>query len=289
MPRLSSLTDLAEVQKKRIMSLHEPLQVIPSAARATTTLQSRAPGKVIVVLPAYNEGPNLGSLFSGIDACMGGAKLPYEVVLVDDGSSDITADVLDECGRKYPLTVLQHPQNCGLAETFRDGLLEALRRAEDTDAIVTMDADGTHIPRVILEMMALIEGGCDVVVASRFRPGATVCGVPAYRQGLSVGASWLCRMLFPTHGIRDFTCGYRAIRASVLKKALRKYGQQQLFDAHGFSCTMDLLLKLRGMKIVFGETPINLRYDLKEGKSKMHVSSTILVTLALMFRRRMGF
>jgi hypothetical protein len=48
------------------------------------------------------------------------------------------------------------------------------------------------------------------------------------------------------------------------------------------------LLKLRGMRIVFGETPINLRYDLKEGKSKMHVSSTILHTLALMLRRRMG-
>src|ERR1700678_1030395 len=185
MPRLSSLTNLAEVQEKRTMSL---LQVIPRAAGAPTTLGSRAPGKVIVVLPSYNEGPNLGSLFSGIDACMGDAKLCYEVVLVDDGSSDITADVLGESSRKYPLTVLQHPRNCGLAETFRDGLLEALRRAEDTDAIVTMDADGTHIPSVILEMMTLIEGGCDVVVASRFRPGATVCGVPAYGQGLSVGA-----------------------------------------------------------------------------------------------------
>jgi dolichol-phosphate mannosyltransferase len=219
---------------------------------------------------------------------MGNARLCYEVVLVDDGSSDITADVLGECRRKYALTVVQHQRNRGLAETIRDGLLEALRRAEDADVIVTMDADGTHIPSVILEMMTLIEGGCDVVVASRFRPGATVCGVPFYRQVLSVGASWLCRVLFPTRGVRDFTCGYRAVRASVLQQALRKYGEQ-LFDAQGFSCTMDLLLKLRRMKIVFGETPINLRYDLKEGKSKMHVSSTILRTLALMLRRRVGF
>ena len=52
---------------------------------------------------------------------------------------------------------------------------------------------------------------------------------------------------------------------------------------------MDLLLKLRRMKIVFGETPINLRYDLKEGESKMHISSTIQRTLVLMLRRRMGF
>ena len=127
-----------------------------------------------------------------------------------------------------------------------------------------------------------------MVVASRFRPGATVRGVPFYRQALSVVASWLCRVLFPTHGVRDFTCGYRAFRASALKQALRKYGDQ-LFDAEGFSCTMDLLLKLRRMKIVFGETPINLRYDLKAGESKMHVGSTILRTLSLMFRRRLGF
>jgi len=270
------------------MSLHDSLQVIPSAAEVTATPGSLALGKVIVVLPSYNEGPNLGPLFASIDSCLGNARLSYEVVLVDDGSSDITPDVLGECKRKYPLTVVQHQRNRGLAETIRDGLLEALRRSEDTDVIVTMDADGTHIPSVMLEMMTLIEGGCDVVVASRFRPGATVRGVPAYRQVLSVGASWLCRVLFPTRRVRDFTCGYRAIRASALKQALQKYGDQ-LFDAQGFSCTMDLLLKLRRMKIVFEETPINLRYDLKKGESKMHVSSTILRTLSLIVRRRLGF
>ena len=270
------------------MSLHDSLQVISSAAGATATPGTHAQSKVIAVLPSYDEGPNLGPLLASIHASMDNARLCYEVVLVDDGSSDITADVLGECRRKYPLTVVQHQRNRGLAETIRDGLLEALRRAEDVDVIVTMDADGTHIPSVIWEMMTLIDGGCDVVVASRFRPGATVRGVPFYRQVLSVGASWLCRALFPTRGIRDFTCGYRAIRASVLQQALQKYGDQ-LFDAEGFSCTMDLLLKLRRMKIVFGETPINLRYDLKEGESKMHVGSTILRTLGLMLRRRLGF
>jgi dolichol-phosphate mannosyltransferase len=274
--------------EKLTMSLNDSLQVIPGATGATTILEIRSQCKVIVVLPSYNEGPNLGPLFSGIHASLGDAQLRYEVVLVDDGSSDTTPDVLDECTPKYPLIVVQHQRNRGLAETIRDGLLEALRRAEDGDVIVTMDADGTHIPSVILKMMKLIEDGCDVVVASRFRPGATVRGVPVYRQILSVGASWMCRIVFPTRGIRDFTCGYRAIRASVLQQALQKFGEQ-LFDAQGFSCTMDLLLKLRRMKIVFAETPINLRYDLKEGKSKMHVSSTILRTLSLMFRRRMGF
>lgn len=270
------------------MSSHDTLQVMPSASTATATLAVQAQGRVIVVLPSYNEGPNLAPLFSATQASMSDAGLPYEVVLVDDGSSDITAAVLAESRLKYPLTVVQHQRNRGLAETIRDGFLEALRRAEEADVIVTMDADGTHLPSIIPAMMKLIDGGCDVVVASRFRPGASVRGVPFYRQVLSVGASWLCRVVFPTRGIRDFTCGYRVIRAQVLRQALQRYGDQ-LFDAQGFACTMDLLLKLRRMNIVFGETPINLRYDLKKGASKMHVSATIMRTLAMMFRRRMGW
>jgi dolichol-phosphate mannosyltransferase len=270
------------------MSSHGSLEVMPSTTEARAIGGKRAQGKIFVVLPSYNEGPNLGPLFAGIDNTLRNAGLSYEFVLVDDGSSDITADVLAESIQKFPLAVVQHQRNRGLAETMRDGLLEALRRSKDVDVIVTMDADGTHIPTAILEMMKLIEGGCDVVVASRFRAGAAVRGVPGYRQVLSVGASWMCRILFPTRGIRDFTCGYRAIRATALHEALQKYGDR-LFDAQGFSCTMDLLLKLRRMKVVFGETPIDLRYDLKEGESKMHVGSTILRTLSLIVRRRLGF
>jgi dolichol-phosphate mannosyltransferase len=216
------------------------------------------------------------------------ASLPYEVVLVDDGSSDGTLEVLHECKQKYPLTIVRHERNCGLAATIRDGLLEALRRAADADVVVTMDADGTHPPDLILRMMEMIHTGCDVVVASRFQPGATVYGVPFHRRILSLGASHLCRTLFPTQGVRDFTCGYRAFRASLLQEALRKYGDH-LFDAEGFCCTLDLLLKLRRLKAVFEETPITLRYDLKAGKSKMHVGQTIFGTLVLLVRRRMGF
>ena len=81
------------------MSLNDSPQLIPSAAGEPSG-GSRAQGKVIVVLPSYNEGPNLGPLFAGIHTCMGNAQLGYEVVLVDDGSSDITAEVLgcNACG-----------------------------------------------------------------------------------------------------------------------------------------------------------------------------------------------
>jgi len=270
------------------MSLPKSLDKSSTVVAPMTNVTSPVKYKVIVVLPAYNEGPNLGLLLSDINHAVISAGLTYEVVLVDDGSSDQTMEVLQECTRKYPLTVVRHIRNCGLAQTVRDGLIEASRRAGAADIVVTMDADGTHIPNLVVKMTELIEGGCDVVVASRFRPGATISGVPLYRQALSVAASHLCRILFPTEGVRDFTCGYRAFRASVLLDASRVYGER-LYDAEGFSCTMDLLLKLRRLKIVFAETPIDLRYDLKAGKSKMRVASTIVATLALLVRRRLGF
>ena len=276
----------ATFRRNPIMSSRNSLQ-ISSAPGPAASLASPATHKVYVVLPSYNEGPNLGPLLASVHQSMAGAGLSYEVVLVDDGSSDSTMEVLESCREKYPLTVVRHKQNCGLAQTVKDGFLEAMRRASGTGVIVTMDADGTHLPSAILNMTKLIDSGSDVVVASRFRPGASVRGVPAYRQALSVAASYLCRVLFPTRGVRDFTCGYRAFRSAVLSDALRKYGDK-LFDAEGFSCTMDLLLKLRRMKIVFAETPIDLRYDLKEGESKMRVGSTIVVTLRLLVRRRLG-
>ncbi len=102
MPRLSFLMNSAAVREERTMTLTNPLQVIPSAAGATATPGSLAQGKVIVVLPSYNEGPNLGPLLAGIDASMGNAGLCYEVVLVDDGSSDITADVLERMQTEIP-------------------------------------------------------------------------------------------------------------------------------------------------------------------------------------------
>ncbi len=95
------------------------------------------------------------------------------------------------------------------------------------------------------------------------------------------------RSAFPTPGVRDFTCGYRAYRASVLKAAVRRY-RQEFIDEEGFQCMVDILLKLRRMNLRFDEVPLVLRYDLKAGKSKMKVARTIFKTLVLLVKRRFG-
>lgn len=115
--------------------------------------------------------------------------------------------------------------NLGLGATIRDGLVAAAESAGDRDIIVTMDADDTHAPGLILRMVRMISEGHDVVIASRYRPGSRSVGVPFFRQALSYCGSWLFRIVFPIRGVKDFTCGYRAYRARVVRDALARYGR----------------------------------------------------------------
>jgi len=246
-----------------------------------------APARVIVILPAYNEEENLPRLLQRIDQACFEAGIAYETIVVDDGSSDRTAKVARSFAKHMPVHVVAHERNQGLGAAIRDGLRAAARRAGDHDIVVVMDADNSHTPGLILSMTRSIQEGADVVIASRFREGAYVRGVPFCRQLLSLGARILMQIVFPTKGVRDYTCGYRAYRSAILKEAFRRYGEG-FVNQEGFQCMVDVLLKLRSMDAVFREVPLILRYDLKAGSSKMRVFRTIRNTLRLLFRRRLG-
>jgi dolichol-phosphate mannosyltransferase len=241
---------------------------------------------VIVTLPAYNEEPSLRALLEALRESMREQRLAYRVILVNDGSGDGTAAVADELAARVPLERIDHAENRGLGEAVRSGLLRAVQMADDDDIVVTMDADNTHTPALIASMVQGIRDGSDVVIASRFRPGARSLGVPLYRRLLSRAASWTFRLSFPTRGVRDFTSGYRAYRAGLLARAFERYGAQ-LFAERGFSCTVDILLKLRALGAHMREVPLVLRYDLKYGVSKMFVMRTIRETLRLLVARRL--
>lgn len=243
--------------------------------------------KVYVVLPAYNEEARIGKLLDAIDEAMCEAELSYQIILVEDGSDDNTAAVVKERYDRMPIHMVQHETNRGLGVTIRDGLYTAVEMAEARDIIITMDADDTHLPGLILRMVRMVCEGHDVVIASRYQPGARTIGVPLLRRFLSYAASVLFRICYPTLGVKDFTCGYRAYRAEVIKIAISKYGEGFL-DQEGFQCMVDILLKLSKMNVVFGEVPIILRYDLKEGQSKMNLTSTSRKTILLLLKRRFG-
>jgi dolichol-phosphate mannosyltransferase len=241
------------------------------------------PRTLFIVLPAYDEAAGLPNLLSRLRDVMPAGAADYRVIVVDDGSRDATPQVAARFAASMPLTLIRHPINRGLGAALSDGFDSALARAADTDIIVTMDADDTHPPAAIAPMVAMIDRGCDVVIASRYRAGARVVGVPARRRLLSRGASWLLRLTLPTRGVRDFTCGFRAYRAAALRRALGPPGSA-LSAGDGFQCTVDILVRLRPLGLAFGEVPLQLRYDRKRGPSKIAVGRTTWNTLRLLAR-----
>jgi dolichol-phosphate mannosyltransferase len=243
--------------------------------------------KVIIVLPAYNEAPTLARLLDHIGESMDDARLKYHVVLVDDGSADATAAIAQEYSRNMSMTMLRHEANQGLGATLRDGLVVAIRLAADHDIIITMDADDTHSPGLILRMVEMVREGFDVVIASRYQKGSRIVGVPFHRRFLSRGASLLFRCIMPIKGVKDYTCGYRAYRADAVKHVLIEYGDEFL-ARDGFECMVDILLKLGKMGLIIGEAPFILRYDWKEGQTMMNLSRTIRRSLFLLLKRRFG-
>ncbi len=266
---------------------------ITAEAAPSTTLDSTRdsirfrPAKVLMALPAYNEQESLPELLERIGEAFADSRLDYEVVIVDDGSRDDTAKIATQMSRQMPIHLVRHTVNQGLGITIRDALREAADRAGERDIIVTMDADNTHPPGLINRMVQSVHEGCDCVIASRFQPGSRVVGVPVERYFLSYGARALFTLLFPTRGVRDYTSGYRAYRASVIRDGFDRYGDNFVGET-GFSCMADILLKLRKMGCVFGESPLRLRYDQKGGDSKMQVFHTIWLTLKMLGRHRVN-
>src|SRR5207249_10318972 len=106
-----------------------------------------------------------------------------------------------------PIEVERHEVNQGLGATIRDGLRVAVSLARDDDVIVVMDADNTHTPGLIRNMVRAVPEGADVVVASRYRPGSYVRGVPLEPNVLSFGGRLLFQPPVPIAGLRDDTCG----------------------------------------------------------------------------------
>jgi dolichol-phosphate mannosyltransferase len=243
-----------------------------------------------VVLPAFNESEALPRLLARFaELCRVHRELELRVIVVDDGSRDGTAEAARAASGDLRLKLLTHETNQGLGFTLRDGLAAALSEAGDDDVIVTMDADDTHPVELIPVMVEALQHGADVVIASRFRPGARVLGVSPTRQLLSGAAAVLVALVFPTRGIRDFTCGFRAYQKAVLARARDRFGTE-FIAATGFQVQCDILLKLRALSpsVRFAEVPLVLRYDRKSGASKMKVARTVFATLLLLVTRRLG-
>jgi len=240
---------------------------------------------IYVVFPAYNEGDAVPRLIRRIATTLDLHDLPHRVIVVDDASTDGTWHSVRILEHTHALTVLRNDENQGYGGALEKGLLNALARANDRDLIVTMDGDDTHPPELIPGMLAAVEQGATVVIASRYAPGAVTLGYSARRRLASRVGNLLYRLTAHLDDVSDYTNGYRAYPAGFLAAALRARSGR-LFEARDFSAATELLLNLAelpGARV--RELAFTYRYDRKSAASKLRLRATARRHLRLLSSR----
>jgi dolichol-phosphate mannosyltransferase len=166
---------------------------------------------VWVTVPTLDEVENIVQLVQGVRAAVPDAH----ILVVDDGSADGTAEKAEALGAEIGgLEVLRRPHKMGLGSAYRAG--HAIGIARGYDVMVQIDADLSHDPAALPDLLAAVENGADLAIGSRYVPGGSVPNWPKRRLWLSV---WGNRYAGAVLGlrVRDTTAGYRAYRAPILR------------------------------------------------------------------------
>jgi len=239
---------------------------------------------LFILLPAYNEQKSIPPLFQRFHFLQNVSNIDIHLILVDDGSTDTTAQAALEQSQLLGLSLklVQHSKNAGLGQAIKTGFITFLEVSQEGDFLATMDCDNTQPPELLMKMYeTTVAGGYDIAIASRYQKGSKVVGLSALRLLMSYGASWLFRIAVPISGVKDYTSGYRIYNRFLLIN-LFEYYRNNLFTEKGFACMVDLLLKAKIFKPKVIEVPMVLRYDQKPSPSKMKVVKTVAQTLKLL-------
>lgn len=216
------------------------------------------PIDTFVIVPTYNEADNLDELLDQLLA------LPARIgaVVVDDNSPDGTGDMADRWALQYPerVFVVHRPAKLGLGTAYIAGFQKAIHEL-DAERILTMDADFSHNPRYIPDMLAMSRVK-HVVIGSRYVPGGGAINCTRKRILLSVIANFIARALLGLKA-RDATAGFRLYRREVLLSI----PLDEIFSSgYSFLVEMLFLCQRRGWQI--GEVPIIFE-DRRKGKTKI--------------------
>jgi len=213
--------------------------------------------RISAVVPTYNEAENLPHLVSALFAL----PLDLSVLVVDDNSPDGSGKVADDLSRSDPrLSVIHRRAKIGLRSAYLTGIGYVL--GQGTDAVLQMDADLSHDPRKIPELVAALEKA-DVVLGSRYIPGGSLDDDwPQWRRGLSSFGNLYARTILSIP-ITDVTTGFRLWKATTL--AGMPLDQIQ---SGGYVFLVEMAYMAHCLEYRIGEVPIHFS-ERQRGKSKM--------------------
>ncbi len=241
------------------------------------------PAHIHCVAPVFNEECAVARFVNETALVLDAIGRPWEIVLLDDGSTDGTRTEAQKLGRTMPVRIISFPHR-GIGAIMREFVTLAGTWPDDDAAIFT-EGDGTCDPAFIRPALQALAGdrmagdpdetgstiSADVCTASRYLDESEVSGFPARRRLQSYVSN---RMLSARYGqgqVTDFTLFARAYRVSALKQVppgnLRR---------DGFEANAELLVALLETGARAAEVPVNYRYGLKSGRSKLPTLQTIL-------------
>lgn len=227
--------------------------------------------KTLVVLPTYNESATIAEVLRRIRAS---ATDDIDVLVVDDNSPDGTADLADALAAEVGgIEVLRRPGKAGLGSAYREGFKLGLARGYE--ALVEMDADLSHDPSVLGDLLAEIESGADMAIGTRYMPGGKIPDWAWQRRAISRAGNLYARCMLGLPA-RDATSGYRAYHRRALERI-----NLTAVRADGYGFQIEMAYKVDRAGGILAEVPIEFR-DRTHGRSKMSsrivVEALVLVT-----------
>jgi dolichol-phosphate mannosyltransferase len=244
----------------------------PADTARSTQPPSRTRVPNLFVVPAFNEIDNLPRLLEDLEARPELFPAGSKLIIVDDGSSDGTAEWVERYAGPVPTELVSYGENRGPGAAFRAGFDAALAVCTDDANVVTLEADTTSDLNALDAMLGHIDAGAGLVLAS-VHGGGQMVNVSFVRRFLSRCAGAAVRLLLGLDA-RTVSSFFRVYRASVLREAMHRYGDRLITET-GFACKAELLAKIASLGTRIDEVPVDLDGGRRVGESKMAIGPTL--------------
>jgi len=227
--------------------------------------------KYSIIIPAYNESARIPATLEAVVACIREKSWPAEVVVVNDGSTDSTAQLVKDFATRAPeIRLLENPGNRGKGYSVRSGILQALG-----EIVMFTDSDLSAPIEEAERLFAAVASGADIAIGSRWlEKGRQTHRQPLYRQIFGRCFNMVCRMVMNLP-FADTQCGFKAFT----RNAAQTVFQLQTIERWGFDPEILFIALKRGFRI--DEVPVSWAHDERSRMSYLRDGLQMLKELAI--------